>query len=48
MAAEHGIPFMELNATEYSKVEQAFQKISVSVLERLDKKEIPLDQVPRD
>jgi hypothetical protein len=45
MAMENGLTFIEINAKDYSKVEQAFIKVSSSILAKVEGGKLPLNQV---
>lgn len=45
MALENGIKFIEINAKEYVRVEQAFRKISETILDKVESGKLPLNQV---
>ncbi len=45
MASENGLTFIEINAKDYSKVEQAFSKVAASILVKVESGKLPLNQV---
>lgn len=44
MALENGLTFIEISAKDYSKVEQAFTKVTASILAKVESGKLPLNQ----
>lgn len=45
MAEEFNLTFIEISARDFSKVEKVFQKMSESILAKVEDGKIPLNQV---
>lgn len=44
MALENGLIFIEINAKDYAKVEEAFRKVTASILSKVESGKLPINQ----
>lgn len=44
MALENGLIFIEINAKDYGKVEEAFKKVTSSILAKVESGKLPINQ----